>query len=307
MGKLLERQRNWIEAAVCWERAIASIDRYLLEHPSDPIALGNQLSALLELAGWYAKQERCAEAVGLYERCLVVLSELEHLRGNPDCVDGYKARRGLGLTLMRMGKKETGVAALEDLLGFLDRFPQSSRSPMIKCYRSAVLKDLAQAKGTKTFHTPSGGERQESEPDPVHEVENALEIVANTHRSPGSTAPAFNSWSDTTFPLIDELAELRRTVRIDDADALAARFCELAERLVGKYPGTTVSHLVLSQALEQKAKNAWKRNDLREVSRCWTLAIAEAARAMALDPDEPNARAKVLDLQKRLKDLRDGE
>ena len=116
------------------------------------------------------------------------------------------------------------------------------------------------------------------------------------------------------FPVRPNLDQLRNqakdllhAIRRDDADALAARFCEVAERLVGKYPGKPASHLVLSQALEQKAKNAWEWHDLREVGRCWTLAIAEAARAMALDPEEPHARAKVLDLQKRLKGLQDGE
>jgi hypothetical protein len=48
------------------------------------------------------------------------------------------------------------------------------------------------------------------------------------------------------------------------------------------------------------AKNAWSIDDRVAVERNWRLALDEARRASALDPQDTHAAGKVADLQSRL-------
>jgi hypothetical protein len=94
--------------------------------------------------------------------------------------------------------------------------------------------------------------------------------------------------------------EQRKAGRIDDARWTAAALEAFAKLLVERDPGEAEFHLVLAEAYDQKAKNAFRLGDVNTVEAATRNALVEASTAIRLDPRSTYARLKVSGLQEKI-------
>ena len=95
-------------------------------------------------------------------------------------------------------------------------------------------------------------------------------------------------------------AEQRKAGRLDDARWTAASLSAFAKMLARRDPNEAAFHLVLSEAFEQEAKNAWKVKDFPTIEAATRNALGAACTALHLDPRNADARIKVAGLQDKL-------
>ena len=79
-------------------------------------------------------------------------------------------------------------------------------------------------------------------------------------------------------------SEQRAAGLLDEARRTAACLSAFAQRLTRRDPGEAAFHLLLGQAFEQKAKNAWKLEDSTGIRQGFQKALGEARTALSLDP-----------------------
>ena len=65
-------------------------------------------------------------------------------------------------------------------------------------------------------------------------------------------------------------------------------------------PNEATFHVVLSEAFDQEAKNAWKVKDFPTIEAATRNALVEASTALHLDPRNTSARLKVAGLQDKM-------
>lgn len=92
----------------------------------------------------------------------------------------------------------------------------------------------------------------------------------------------------------------RKERKIRESRSMERRFFIFAEQVVEAYPDQPVSHLVLSEAHIQVAKNAWHREAGGEAAEAIRNSLAAARRAASLDPNFEEARHFVDDREHRL-------
>ncbi len=85
-------------------------------------------------------------------------------------------------------------------------------------------------------------------------------------------------------------AEQRRAGRLDDARWTAASLFAFAKVLKRRDPSEVTFHVVLSEAFDQEAKNAWKVKDFPTIEAATRNALVEASTALHLDPRNTSAR-----------------
>ena len=95
-------------------------------------------------------------------------------------------------------------------------------------------------------------------------------------------------------------AEQRKAGRLDDARRTAACLSAFAKMLARRDPNEAAFHLVLCEAFEQEAKNAWKVKDFPTIEAATRKALVAACTALRLDPRNTAARMKVAGLQDKL-------
>ncbi len=98
-------------------------------------------------------------------------------------------------------------------------------------------------------------------------------------------------------------AEQRKLGKIDDAQVTVERMLALGKLLVERFPDIPSSHLALSEAYINLNKNAWRTDDLPGIMKNLRLALESAHRALALDPNNSDARYLVSAHQRRLDKL----
>ena len=95
-------------------------------------------------------------------------------------------------------------------------------------------------------------------------------------------------------------AEQRKAGRLDDARWTAASLFAFGKVLARRDPNEAVFHVVLCEAFEQEAKNAWKVNDFPTIEAATRNALVAACTALRLDPRNTAARMKVAGLQDKM-------
>ncbi len=95
-------------------------------------------------------------------------------------------------------------------------------------------------------------------------------------------------------------AEQRGAGRFDEARQTAARLFAFANKLLQRDPREAKFHLLLSLALGQEAKNAWRVPDYNLIEEKLRQAVIEARSALQLDPQSVNARWMLRTLQDKL-------
>jgi serine/threonine protein kinase len=95
----------------------------------------------------------------------------------------------------------------------------------------------------------------------------------------------------------------RHAAKLDDARRTVDRIYALAKLLVARYPDQAAAHLCLSEALSQRAKNAWRTDDRVAIERNLIQALDESRQALRLDPQNARAENLVIEYQRRLNNL----
>jgi hypothetical protein len=95
-------------------------------------------------------------------------------------------------------------------------------------------------------------------------------------------------------------AKQRKAGRIDDARWTTASLHAFGTVLARRDPKQAVFYLVLSEAFDQEAKNAWKSEDVRTIEAATRNALLAAWTALYLDPKNAFARLKVAGLQDKI-------
>jgi serine/threonine protein kinase len=95
-------------------------------------------------------------------------------------------------------------------------------------------------------------------------------------------------------------AEQRKAGHLDDARWTAASLFVFAKALKRRDPKEAMFQVVLSEAFEHQAKNAWKVNDLPTIEAATRNALVAACTALRLEPGNTLARMKVSSLQDKL-------
>jgi hypothetical protein len=101
-------------------------------------------------------------------------------------------------------------------------------------------------------------------------------------------------------------AEQRKAGRLDDARWTAASLLAFANALERRDPKEPAFHVVLSEAFEQEAKNAWKVEDFTTIETATRNALIAASTTLHLDPRNADARMKVANLQAKIVGLAAG-
>jgi eukaryotic-like serine/threonine-protein kinase len=98
-------------------------------------------------------------------------------------------------------------------------------------------------------------------------------------------------------------ADQRRAGRLDDARRTSACLSAFAKTLSRRGPEHAAVHLLLCEAFEQEAKNAWKVEDYTAIEEALRKGLGAARAALRLDPRNATARMKVAGLQDKLAGL----
>ncbi len=106
---------------------------------------------------------------------------------------------------------------------------------------------------------------------------------------------------------VDRAFEQRKAGRLDDARWTAASLLAFGKMLARRDPNEAAFHVVLSEAFEQEAKNAWKVNDFPTIEAATRNALVAASTALHLDPRNTAARMKVAGLQDKIVGLASGQ
>ncbi len=101
-------------------------------------------------------------------------------------------------------------------------------------------------------------------------------------------------------------AEQRKAGRLDDARWTASSLFAFGQVLARRAPDDAAFHVVLSEAFDQEAKNAWKVNDFPRIEAATRKALVAAWTAISLDPSNASARIKVMGLQDKMARLTSG-
>ena len=94
--------------------------------------------------------------------------------------------------------------------------------------------------------------------------------------------------------------EQRKAGRLDDARWTAASLLAFGKVLARRDPNEAEFHMVLCEAFEQEAKNAWKVEDFPTIEAATRNALVAAWTAIRLDPRNTDARIKVAGLQDKM-------
>jgi hypothetical protein len=100
--------------------------------------------------------------------------------------------------------------------------------------------------------------------------------------------------------------EQRQAGRLDDARWTTASLFAFGKVLSGRDPSEAAFHVVLSEAFDQEAKNAWKVNDRPTIEAATRNALAAARTALHLEPRNTAARIKVEGLTDKIVRLASG-
>ena len=221
---------------------------------------------------------------------------LERLSERPEAEPAI----GLMIALARVGAAPD-QNAIAKIRAAMERFPADRRLPEPLSDRMAVwiTRDL-QAYPPEPMSTGKPPRRLDPE---VHARSVLLTL--------DSRCEALGVSSDLLPAAALQLAEMafgrateqRKAGRLDDARWTAASLLTFGKLLARRNPDEAAFHVVLCEAFNQEAKNAWRVDDYATVESATRNELVAALTAIRLDPRNVMARIKVAGLQDKMDGL----
>jgi hypothetical protein len=328
-GKYSESRALLMDAMELLERLGSGAD-----HPDVELAYARSLMAL---GGEARNQRRYDEALVWLQRAEAALLDLTHEPQNLEVILSIDdVRRTIAGLLGRRGQDESRrrlleshismlersgeIAGADPVIGLLaafarmdlapdqsafakfraamERFPADRRLPELLADKLAVwiARDIQPyPSGLKFTSKPPGGLDPEAHASAVSQ---ALESRCEALGVYPALLPA--AAIHVGGIAAGRAAEQRQAGRLDDARWTAASLFAFGKVLVRRDPNEALFHLVLSEAFEHQAKNAWKVNDFPTIEAATRNALVAACIAIHLDPRSSFARMKVASLQAKI-------
>ena len=295
LGAVAASQECFEEALASYQRAEATLKGVV----HDPRRLGaivsidqsrRRMASLLARGGLEEARRRLLESH---------IRMLEHLRDS----GGGDPAIGLLATLARADLAPAdGASAIAPLRAAIERFPANRRLP--EPFEERVA--LWIANDVNPFPSgPGPGPNPTGAPnvhlDPVAHAEAVIRALESRCKALGvypAMLPIAARW--VAHKAAARGSEQRKAGRLDDARRTAACLSAFAKTLVGRGPDEAAFHLLLCQAFEQEAKNAWKVEDYHAIEEALRKALGEAHAGLRLDPRNVAARMTVSGLQDKL-------
>ena len=109
--------------------------------------------------------------------------------------------------------------------------------------------------------------------------------------SPAAINPANDHSRLFSLRMVERMARLRRSGKTYEAIRYGDRMFAFAQLIAARYPREPASHVLMSEAFTQLAKNAWLSDDRAAIERNWKLALRWAKQALKIDPQDVHAAA----------------
>jgi hypothetical protein len=208
---------------------------------------------------------------------------------------------------------DPAIGLLAALVGF-DLTPDDNARAKL---RAAIQKIPAEAQRSQLFQDRVAhwiaADIQSSFYDPTSngEPQSRLDLAAHAHAVIRALESKCNTLGvyPVLFPVAafqmacihaDRGSEQRKAGRLDDARQTAAFLSAFGKTLERRDPDEPAFHLILSIAMEQESKNAWKVEDYATIEHALSNALCEAFTALRLEPRDANTRLRVAGLQDKL-------
>ncbi len=327
-GKYSESRTLRADAMELLEERRSNVDDPEVEHA--------YARTLIDL-GWAAReQQRYDEALVWLQRAEEVLKDLAHEPQNLQVIFSIdEVRRTIAELFRRRGQDESRRRLLESHIGMLERLSQrAGADPAIGLLAALARvsgvhdKSEAQRSGPRwTDFRQIDGSRNGWQKDWQRGLPATSSRIRPTRSPPANrrgastrtSTPVRSSWRSNRdvrrwvftppcFPTRQVKCASLLTVGPSSNERLAAwtmrwtaaSLLALGKVLVRRDPNEALFHLVLCDAFEQEAKNAWKVNDFPTIEAATRNALVAACTAMRLDPRNTYARMKVAGLQDKI-------
>jgi tetratricopeptide (TPR) repeat protein len=289
LGWAAREQGRYDEALVLLERAEAALED--LAH--DPRNLEPILSiddVRRQIAGIFGRRGQDEAKRRLVESHIRMLERMSEGAGGDPAI-------GLLAALTRAGFAPDKSARTE-LCAAIARFPADRPIAERLKARLAVwiAKDIAPYPSD-----PKSPGKPPGRPDPNDHAGTVFRALESTCEALGvypALLPA--AAMEVCGAGVGRAAEQRRSGRLDDARWTSESLMAFGQALARRDPNDAASHVVLSEAFDQRAKNASRVGDVSTVETETRNALVAAWTAIRLDPRNAAARIKVAGLQDKM-------
>jgi eukaryotic-like serine/threonine-protein kinase len=315
LGRNLDLEGKLAEALPLHDEALALWERILQSSPGDRAALLNRGRALICVARVLQQMGRVSESLACWERaiseseatfslehdynsmiaCRVEVARLIHPLGNH-----WRAHELLesGLCMLTAASQSTSTPEIHELI----LATRTEIQGLDLCPQAASPRRLVHAQGADSVPA-----FLISTCDYLSGEERARRVVAQCYSDPVSSAVGAQELArsiESTVNLVAETASCqRRAGNLKEARRIVDRLHALGSDLVTARPSDPAAHLALSEAFRQHAKDAWGVRDFVGMDQNWNRALHETRQAVLLDPQNPRARDRAADLERRLEAL----
>jgi len=296
--------------------------------------------ALMELGLVASEQERFDESLVCFQRAEDVLEGLVHDPRHLEVIISIdQARQRIASLLSRSGLEEPRRRLLESHIRMLERLGEhAGGDPVIGLLATLVRLDLAPDNGASAKLRAALQRFPANQRLPEH-IETRVRdwIASDVNPYPSGLSPTGepmgrldpDAHADLVIQGLESRcaalgvdhsllpaaalrvagiaairgSEQRKAGLFDDARRTAACLSAFAKRLARRNPDEAAFHLLLGQAFQQEAKNAWKVEDYTAIKNALGKALDEARTALRLDPRNLDARVMVASFQDKLAGL----
>jgi len=289
LGGSARNQQRYDEALVWLQRAEEKLE-VLAHEPQDLQVILSIDDVRRTIAGLFGRRGQDESRRRLLESHIGMLERLSE-RAGADPAIGLLA----ALARVLVAPDESASAKIR---AAMERFPADRRLPELLAGKLAVWI----ARDIQPYPSdPKSTGKPQGRPDPeVHAraVILALESKCEALGVYPALLPA--AALQVCAIAVGRAAEQRKAGSLDDARWTAASLFALGRMLARRDPNEAVFHVVLCEAFDQEAKNAWKVNDFPTIEAATRNALVAACTALRLDPRNTFARIKVAGLQDKM-------
>lgn len=233
------------------------------------------------------KDQECLEhserAIALGENCVRLAFE-------PDLIDLLATMRTLlARRFIRRGDPERAFVLIKVNLRMFDELWTHHRDPVVAIWRVLARLHLHEFQtGPASNSAPPSGDTDSLELLASSETEKrsaeswAKLVACCLAASPASINPANHHLHRFAVRLVERMAWLRRSDKTAEAIRHGDRMLAFAQLIAARYPREPASHVLLSEAFTQLAKNAWQTGDRAAVERNWRLTLGCARPSISI-------------------------
>jgi hypothetical protein len=214
-----------------------------------------------------------------------------------------------------LGQSDRGVAILRSVLGWLDvnvreylrnsdAFTGESRSYSPTYF----FPEWLAVDATRLDLAQDGIFLSDNQADPALWAKSFVEAIDSRCHSLGIHGAAVPLAGETIAAFATSAgAQKRKERKSDEAGLIERRIEAFAQELVRRYPNLASSHIVMSEAYLQSAKNAWNQSRDNQAVDSLRKSRDAAIAAQMIDPSRDDVRRVVDDRQARLQRALAGE